>query len=56
LEQARLAALRALLLDPTDAPSLSLLGELSTLLELPLADYFTATAHHYAEQRGEEVR
>jgi hypothetical protein len=56
LEQARLAALRALLLDPTDAPSLSLLGELSTQLELPLADYFTAAAHHYAEQRGEEVR
>jgi hypothetical protein len=55
LEQARLAALRALLLDPTDAPSLAVLGELSTLLELPLADYFTTLARHHAARRGEEV-
>ena len=55
LEKARLAALRALLLDPTDAPSLALLSELSTLLELPLTDYFKLAARHHAEQRGEEV-
>jgi hypothetical protein len=52
LEQARVAALRALLLDPTDAPSLSLLGQLSTLLDLPLADYFTQAAQRYCRAMG----